>query len=136
MQTREQIKEAVADFFDAISNKNLPGILAFYHEDVEFTIPQSLPWGGTYRGHQGISTLFDRFIPYWDVIEEYPEKVIIQGNDVVVVVHQRGKTSTGADYEDTFVALWEMRDGKGYRGRSYPETATMLAAVTDRHTED
>jgi ketosteroid isomerase-like protein len=121
--------EAIKRFFDGISNKDVEAVLSFYDADCEFTAPEPLPWGGTYRGHDGIKELFATFMPYWKEIEEYAERIVSSGDDLMAVVRQRGVTRTDTPYDGVLALHFAMRDGKAVRGRGFADTASVLRAV-------
>ncbi|MGB2712052.1 MAG: nuclear transport factor 2 family protein [Conexibacter sp.] len=120
---------AVERFFESVSQRELDGVLSVYAEDCEFTAPKSLPWGGTYRGHEGIRQLFESFMPYWKENEEHAEAIVAGEHEVMVVVRQRGRTRTDAAYDELLALHFEMRDGKLFRGRGFVDTSTMLRAI-------
>jgi ketosteroid isomerase-like protein len=121
--------DAINRFFEGISRKDVDLVLSLYVPDCEFTAPEPLPWGGTYKGHDGIKQLFSTFMPYWTQIEEHAERIVSSDDEVMVVVRQRGVTRTGADYDGLLALHFEMRDGKATRGRGFADTSTVLAAV-------
>lgn len=120
---------AIERFFEGISQRDVDGVLSLYVEDCEFTAPEPLPWGGTYRGHDGIKELFGRFMPYWKEIEEYAETIVAREHEAMVVVRQRGVTCTDTAYDGLLALHFEMRDGRAVRGRGFADTSTVLRAV-------
>jgi ketosteroid isomerase-like protein len=120
---------AIQRFFEGVSNADLGGVLSAYHEDCEFTAPKSLPWGGTYRGHDGIKRLFEAFMPYWQENREHAEAIVAGEHEVMAVVRQVGRTRTGAEYDEPLALHFETRDGRLWRGRGFVDTSTMLRAI-------
>ncbi len=120
---------AIERFFQSISAGDLDGLLSVYAEDCEFTAPAPLPWGGTYRGHDGIRQLFERFMPYWKEIEEYAETIVAGEREVMAVVRQRGRTRTDAAYDGLLALHFETRDGKLLCGRGFADTSAVLEAI-------
>ena len=52
--------EVVREIYDAFARRDGAAILARLHADVEFHQTELLPWGGRYRGHDGVREFFER----------------------------------------------------------------------------
>ena len=89
--------------------------------------PESLPWGGTFRGHDGFREFSARVA---DRIAEFrPEKqqYLDAGKRVVVVLLRsigRAKGGTGWDLPE--VHVWTVRDSKAVSFDNYVDTAIVL----------
>ena len=58
--------EVVRCLFDAVERRDPEGVLACYAEDVEINEAAVLPYGGTYRGHQGAVAHAAGFLTAWN----------------------------------------------------------------------
>lgn len=96
----------------------------FLHEDVVFEFPQSLPYGGTYRG-------LNEFKAWWQILySQYYEyfhydahAVIDAGEYVIVPVTARALSKNGKSMENEHLFLFKVKDGKIVYGRIYADTA-------------
>src|SRR5262249_10193156 len=93
------------------------GIIPFVHPEFEATTPPNLASEpDTYRGYDGIRRWFDSFYEVMDEIRWDAHSFQEAGEMVIVVftLRARGKT-TGLDFGQDAVMLWELRDGKAIR---------------------
>ena len=109
--------EIVQRGFDAFNEKGVEGIIPLIHSDFEATTPPSLASEpDTYRGPDGIRRWFDSFDEVMDEIRWEPHRFREVGDRVVVefTLRARGKT-TGLDFGQDAVMVWEIRDGMASR---------------------
>ena len=109
--------EIVKRGFDAFNERGIEGIIPLIHSDFEATTPPSLASEpDTYRGPDGIRRWFDSFEAVMDEIRWEPHRFREVGDRVVVefTLRARGKT-TGLDFGQDAVMVWEIRDGMASR---------------------
>ena len=109
--------EIVKRGFDAFNERGIAGIIPLIHSDFEATTPPSLASEpDTYRGPDGIRRWFDSFEEVMDEIRWEPHRFREVGDRVVVefTLRARGKT-TGLDFGQDAVMVWEIRDGMASR---------------------
>ena len=109
--------EIVKRGFDAFNERGVEGIIPLIHSDFEATTPPSLASEpDTYRGPDGIRRWFDSFDEVMDEIRWEPHRFREVGDRVVVefTLRARGKT-TGLDFGQDAVMVWEIRDGMASR---------------------
>ena len=109
--------EIVKRGFDAFNESGVEGIIPLIHSDFEATTPPSLASEpDTYRGPDGIRRWFDSFDEVMDEIRWEPHRFREVGDRVVVefTLRARGKT-TGLDFGQDAVMVWEIRDGMASR---------------------
>src|SRR4051794_11807016 len=117
--------------FEAFNESGVEGILPMIHPDFEATTPPSLASEpDTYRGVDGIRRWFDSFD---EVMEEirWDARAFHEAGDRVVVeftLRARGKT-TGLDFGQDAVMVWELRDRKATRLELYPTLDEAMAAA-------
>jgi ketosteroid isomerase-like protein len=123
--------EIVERGFEAFNDRGIDGILPFIHPDFEATTPPELASEpDTYRGHEGISRWFSSFDEVMDEIRWDARGFREVGDRVLVefTLRARGKT-TGLDFGQDAVMVWELRDGKAIRLSLYPTVEEALVAV-------
>ncbi|HEY1237630.1 MAG TPA: nuclear transport factor 2 family protein [Solirubrobacterales bacterium] len=123
--------EIVERGFEAFNEGGVEGILPYIHPDFETTTPPELASEpDTYRGHEGVRRWFDSFDEVMDEIRWDARGFREVGDRVVVefTLRARGKT-TGLDFGQEAVMVWELRDGQAIGVGLYPTLEEALAAV-------
>jgi ketosteroid isomerase-like protein len=123
--------EIVKRGFEAFNERGVEGIIPFIHPDFEATTPPNLASEpDTYRGPDGIRRWFDSFIEVMDEIRWEAHEFHEVGDRVVVdfTLRARGKT-TGLDFGQDAVMVWELRDGKAVRLSLFENLEEAVAAA-------
>ena len=123
--------EIVKRGFDAFNERGIEGIIPLIHSDFEATTPPTLASEpDTYRGPDGIRRWFDSFDEVMDEIRWEPHRFREVGDRVVVefTLRARGKT-TGLDFGQDAVMVWEIRDGMASRLDLFQSLDEALVAV-------
>jgi hypothetical protein len=98
--------------------------------DIECTLPESVPWGGTHHGHLGLISVVEVFEQRVDGMWADPDEFIDAGDRVVVLGRLSGRArSTGEEFEVPFAHVWALSDGVPSRLRGYYDTASIVAAL-------
>jgi ketosteroid isomerase-like protein len=124
--------EIVERGFEAFNEDGIDGILPIIHPDFEATTPPELASEpDTYRGPDGIRRWFDSFYEVMDEIRwdarnfrELPDGRVL----VEFTLRARGKT-TGLDFGQDAVMIWELRDGQAIRLSLYPTLDQATSAI-------
>ena len=123
--------DIVKDGFEAFNEGGVDGILPFVHADFEaITPPELASEPDTYRGHDGVRRWFDSFYEVMDGIRWDAHRFHEVGDRVVVefTLRARGKT-TGLDFGQDAVMVWELRDGKAIGLQLFPTLDEAMAAA-------
>jgi ketosteroid isomerase-like protein len=123
--------EIIERGFEAFNEQGIDGILPMIHPDFEATTPPELASEpDTYRGHEGIRRWYSSFEEVMDEIRWDARDFRAVGDRVLVefTLHARGKT-TGLDFGQDAVMVWELRDGLATRVSLYPTLDQALAAI-------
>jgi ketosteroid isomerase-like protein len=119
------------------------GLRAFNDRDVEWLIANSTPdceWypavaGGVqpepYRGEEGLRKFWQEHQEVWEEFVLEAEEIRDLNNHVLVFGHVRAKGRAGVAFEHSLDALWEVRDGKFLKGRSYLDRKEALRAAAE-----
>jgi ketosteroid isomerase-like protein len=124
--------EIVRNGFAAFNRDGVEGILPFLDPDFEATTPPNLASEpDTYRGHDGVRRWFDSFDEVMEEIRWDPRAFHEEGGRVVVefTLRARGKTS-GLDFGQEAVMVWELRDGKAIGLELYPTLEEARASLS------
>jgi ketosteroid isomerase-like protein len=134
MQPQEEITlssnnvDTLRSAYDGFARQDIPTVMAAFHEDIEWHTPDSMPFGGSYHGHDGVGHFFGQLSEYWQELRVEPEEFIDAGETIVVPIRLSG-TGAGGAVQSESLHLWRMRDGKAASFREYPDTARLLQAL-------
>jgi ketosteroid isomerase-like protein len=124
--------ERLQQIYTAVQKQDADGIHQAVTHDMEWILPDALPWGGTHHGHLGIVAVVELYQEsidgMWADADEF-----LEAEDVVVVlgrIRGRGR-STGRSFAVPFAHVWEMTDGVPSRFRGFFDTAPITAATHD-----
>jgi ketosteroid isomerase-like protein len=100
------------------------------HPDCELVVPDSIPYGGTFRGADAKIAWFTHELWRWfDQFTSMPEGFIDAGDQIVVPVHVQARAKNGKAIDVHNVWIYEFSDDKLTRGRVYADTAVLRDTV-------
>ena len=122
--------EAVRAAYATLAEGDAEPYLALFDERGEFVEPDSMPYGGTYRGHEGLTDLFAAIDQTWDGLHFEVQQVLDAGDHLVVISRARGRArATGRTIDEVVTEVLRMKAGKIVSSRSSVDTARVLAAL-------
>jgi uncharacterized protein len=93
-------------------------------------MPDSIPYGGTFRGPDAVIGWFTSELWRWfDEFSSTPEGFIDGGDQIVVPVHVRAWAKNGRPLDVHNVWIYEFSAGKLMRGRVYADTALLCKTL-------
>jgi ketosteroid isomerase-like protein len=87
--------------------------------------------GREYHGIEGIREFFAELEEVWDAFEIEPGEMRDLGDHVLVFSRVRARGKTGVEFDQDMTGLYELRDGKVARGRSYLNRDDALRAAAE-----
>jgi len=114
--------------YDAFARQDLPAVMEAFDDAIEWRGPDSLPFGGTYNGHEGVGAFFGTLPQYWHELSVEPEEFVDGGETIVVIARIRGRAAGGA-YDERHIHLWRMRGGKALAFTEWSDTARALQVL-------
>jgi ketosteroid isomerase-like protein len=98
--------------------------------DVEWIIPDAVPWGGVHHGPDGVEALVEIFDEHVEGIWADPDDFLQDGDWIVVLgrISGSGRIS-GQHFEVPFAHVWGMTDGVPSHFRSYFDATPIMAAL-------
>jgi ketosteroid isomerase-like protein len=118
----------VRGFYEAV---DVPSMLEYLDPQIEWRGPDSLPWGGTFRGHDGFrefsAIVVDRIAEFRREKQQYLEA----GERVVVLLRSIGGPKGGTGWDLPEVHVWTVRHGKAVGMDNYVDTAIVLRTLPD-----
>jgi ketosteroid isomerase-like protein len=127
----KQNKQLVMQVYDMYKNKDIKGILALQDEKVEWISPESdyIPFAGNYHGRDQVAQFFSKLEQTQDAIKFEPQNFIAEGDKVAVTgISSWTVKATGQSYDNPWVHIFTLRDGKIVRLEQYNHTAAAEAA--------
>jgi uncharacterized protein len=122
--------QIVKDAYAAFGRGDIPGLLASFAEDIEWTTPgEGLPLAGTYRGHAAVGNFFQKVsevmeLSYWE-----PREFVAEGDRVLVVGVESGRIkTTNRKFEGHWVMAFTLRNGRVTNVREYNDTLAVARA--------
>ncbi len=90
-ENSDAVKERWADF----AKGDLDGAVSTTDENAEIRIPETLPWGGTYKGPEGFKEMIQKFLSNFESVDPNPTAFLEadDGETVVVIVEGTGRRS-------------------------------------------
>ena len=116
-------RQIVTQFYESLAAGKFEEVMACLHPDVEIHEPDCLPYGGVYRGHDGVQELFSQALKYLDVSVFKIEAIVADGDRVVGFIHTAvaGSRASALVAEESLI-----RDGKIARVRVFQFDPTLL----------
>jgi uncharacterized protein len=124
--------DAVKERWEDFAKGDLDGAVSTTDENAKITLPDTLPWGGTYTGPEGFKEMIQKFLSNFESVEPNPTDFLEadDGETVVVVVEGVGKTKSGNELSGRSVWLYKVRDGKLTGAEFFGDTALARDAVS------
>jgi ketosteroid isomerase-like protein len=116
--------------YGALSRWDVEELLRDVAHDIEWTSPDTLPWGGTRHGHDGVRAFASIFQDHVEGTWADPDDFLDAGDRMVVLGRLRGRArASGQSFEVGFVHVWTLTDGMASRCRGYFDSAPIMAAL-------
>jgi ketosteroid isomerase-like protein len=116
--------------YDALSRWDVDDLVTDVTHDFEMILPDTVPWGGTRHGQEGLRSFATIFQDHVEGLWADPDDFIDAGDSIVVLGRLRGRAkATGKEYEVHFAHVWTLSDGMPSRCRSYFDSAPIMTAL-------
>ncbi len=121
--------EVVRRIYDALRRRDLPAALELVAPDLEIYQSSEVPWGGDYRGREGMQAFMHTLVAH--VQSAVALERFIDAGDHVVAIGRTGGTAlaTGEAFDVPLAHVWTLRDGLAVRVQYFIDNPTMLAAL-------
>jgi hypothetical protein len=105
----ESTVEIIRAFYEA---EDVPAMLEFLDPHVEWRVPKSLPWGGTFRGHEGFRRFFAIVMDQIAEFRREQRQYLDAGDRVVVLLRSVGRPKGGSEFDEPEVHVCAVRNAK------------------------
>ena len=126
----------IAELYQLFGEGRLDETFALMDPDVRLVEPgdeEVLPWGGEFRGHEGLRAFYDglaRGLSHIEIDADTLEITDLGDGRVLVLATERGTASaTGRTYESRSAWVWTVEDGRIVDMRAFHDTGAMAAAM-------
>jgi ketosteroid isomerase-like protein len=120
----QQDVDALRAGYEAFARQDLPAVFAMFDEDIDWYVPDELPVGGRFHGHDGVMAFFGG-LSRFDEIHVDPDRFLDAGERIVVEGRDHGRLH-GQAYEVGFVHVWTLREGRAVAFREYMDSGKLL----------
>jgi ketosteroid isomerase-like protein len=122
--------ESLRDLYAAMQPHDADEIRQALAHDIEIQLPDALPWGGTFHGHEGVQAMSEIFDDYVEGTWADPDELFDAGDRTVVLGRMRGRArSSGVAFEVPFAHVWGLSDGVPSSFRALFDTAPITEAL-------
>ncbi|MCP9490297.1 MAG: nuclear transport factor 2 family protein [Solirubrobacteraceae bacterium MAG38_C4-C5] len=108
-------------------------VAPFFAPDVVLHQAEALPYGGTWRGHEGMERFFVAMSKTWESFDMVEQEFLATGDTAVVLtkVHARSR-ATGSELDFPILQTLDVKDGRITEVRPfYWDTVAIAAACTE-----
>jgi uncharacterized protein len=125
-------RKLIQEMCEAFGRRDWKAGLEPISDDIEWDMSTygSWPDTGVVHGPAAVQTFFRSYLGTWDDYEIDFDQYLDVGDEVLVIVHDRGRgKGSGALVERHWAQLWTVRDGKVVRFRAYANPQAGLEAA-------
>jgi uncharacterized protein len=124
--------DAVKARWDDFAKGDIDAAVSTTDENAEVRLPDTLPWGGTYKGPEGFKEMIQKFLSNFESVDPKPTAFLEadDGETVVVIVEGVGKTKSGNELSGRSVWLYKVSNGKLMDSEFFGDTAQARDALS------
>ena len=124
-------KQIIENGYKCFATGDIPGFLATFDENIEWTEAEGFPYGGIYTGANAIvENVFMKLGGEWEGFTAVPDEILDAGDNIVALGHYSGKyKESGKSMKVPFAHVWTLRDGKIVKFVQYTDTLKVSEAL-------
>jgi ketosteroid isomerase-like protein len=120
----------VRSFYAAVLRGDVAAILDLLDPQVEWQAPESLPWGGTFHGHDGFREFFGKVLEQPVEFRREVREILDAGERIVVILRLMSRPrGNKTEFEVPEIHIWTVRHGKIVALEAYFDTAFVMRAL-------
>jgi ketosteroid isomerase-like protein len=131
MMSTQENKQLVIQGYQKFQNQDIKGVLEMCADDIEWEGARSedIPFSGTFHGKQETAQYFSLMDQVQEIEQFEPQEFIAEGDKVVVLGQSKWKVkATGETYDNPWVHIFTVQNGKLTRFQQYNDSAAALEA--------
>ena len=110
--------ETIREFYAAFCDGDFTKMNAILSPELILYEAEGLPYGGTYRGHEGFRDVMTKLLDHFDRVKPVVLKIAVVDDLVMAYMTLIGTArSTGRKLEMPLCEVWKFRDGQILEGR-------------------
>ena len=124
-------RATIQRIYEALEARDHPTLFSRLSQKIQITHSPGLPWGGTFRGHDGAKIFLDRIASF---VTSYVaiERILDAGDHVAVTGRTYGATRrSGRRFDVPFVHLWYLEGGQVVRLQVVLDLPAFQGAMAD-----
>lgn len=123
--------ELVRRAYEAFGRGDIGGVMEIFDPGIEIFEADSMPYGGTYRGHEEMGKLFQLLNKFFEGFSVSVEHLFDGGDErVAALVRVQGRSrGTGQAIDMQVVEVWTLRGGKAVSLRPFYWDTAEVARV-------
>lgn len=126
----DALLEILRRIYTAVQRGDTDELKRSVAHDIEWVLPETVPWGGTHHGPEGVEAVYEIYREHADGIWPDPDDLLVADDRAVVLGRLSARArATGRRFEVPFVHVWTLSDGVPARFRAYFDSAPITAAL-------
>ena len=125
----QQNVDVVRGVYEAFARQDIPAILGSLADDVDWYVPDALPYGGRHKGPEGVAGFFQKLPGQFAEVAVDIDRYVASGDDVVALGRVVGRSVSGNDLAVPFAMVWTLSGGKIVRFVEHSDTAVLNDAL-------
>jgi ketosteroid isomerase-like protein len=122
--------ELVKVLYGAFGRRDLAAIFSRVSPEIRVEQSGELPWGGVYRGHEGLRSFLTNLMTHLDNAALPIERYLDAGDHVVAIGRTQGTVrANGKAFDVPLVHVWTVEGGVATGFRPFVDHPTMVAAM-------
>ena len=124
-------KETTQRFYELFLSGKIDDLLRLVDEgcDVYNPLPESVGFGGRFKGPQGFAVYLQGMLPKLEIQQFEIDEIVAEGERVIVLGRETSRIrSTDKSYTMAWVHVLTVQNGRLLSFRDYNDTAAMAAA--------
>jgi uncharacterized protein len=122
--------ELTKGLYAAFFRQDMPAILKMTSPHIEVVQSAELPWGGHYRGHEGLQQFFGKLMECLNNRALPIERYLDAGDHVVAIGRTQGIVlANGRPFDVPLAHVWQVRDGVVVRFAPFIDNPTMRGVL-------
>ena len=124
-------KETTKIFYELFLGGKIDELLKLVDEDCDVynPLPESVGFGGRFKGPQGFATYLQAMMPQLEIQQFEIDEIVAEGERVIVLGRETSRIRrSDKSYSMSWVHVLSVRNGRLLGFREYNDTAAMLVA--------